>query len=112
VTNPTILSLLTVFEGLAFATLFTSGVVIVGRMLPPSLYSTGNSVAQMVGFGLGPIVGAGLGGLIYEATGPFTLYVAAAACAIAAAIVAWFVLDLPALEEPAETRVTLPADAL
>ena len=33
------------------------------------LYSTGNSVAQMVGFGLGPILGAGLGGLRLPARG-------------------------------------------
>ena len=49
VSNPTIVSLLTVLEGVAFSMLFTTGVVVVGRLLPSTLYSTGNSVAQMVG---------------------------------------------------------------
>ena len=84
--NPTIVSLLTVFEGMAFSLLFTTGVVVVGRLLPSSLYSSGNSVAQMVGFGLGPIIGAGLGGFIYQHAGAVTLYSLASACAVAGAI--------------------------
>ena len=60
-----VLSLLAVFEGIGFSLLFTTGVVIVGRLLPRSLYSTGNAVGQMVSFGIGPILGAGLGGFVY-----------------------------------------------
>ncbi len=69
ISNPTIVSLLTILEGVAFSLLFTTGVVVVGRLLPSSLYSTGNSVAQMVGFGLGPILGAGIGGYVYQHLG-------------------------------------------
>ena len=57
VSNPTILSLLAVFEGIGFSLLFTTAVVVVGRLLPRSLYSTGNAVGQMVAFGIGPILG-------------------------------------------------------
>jgi MFS family permease len=78
--------------------LFTSTVVIVGRMLPDTLYSTGNSLAATVGFGFGPILGAGLGGLVYEGLGPVVLYSGASALCVAGAIVAWFTLGLPALE--------------
>ena len=77
ITNATVVSFLTVFEGMAFSLLFTTGVVVVGRLLPPSLYSTGNSVAAMVGFGLGPILGAGVGGFVYQHAGPLVLYVGA-----------------------------------
>ena len=111
ISNPTIVSLLTVLEGVAFSMLFTTGVVVVGRLLPSSLYSTGNSVAQMVGFGLGPIIGAGVGGFVYETAGPMTLYAgASAARARAAAVVAWFALRGPELDARVTAADDVPAD--
>ena len=100
VSDPTILSLLAVFEGIGFSLLFTTGVVIVGRLLPRSLYSTGNAVGQMVSFGIGPILGAGLGGFVYQHLGARTLYLSACVLALGAALVAWFALATPALSEP------------
>jgi MFS family permease len=91
------------FEGAGFSLLFTTAVVIVGRLLPSSLYSTGNAVSQMVGFGIGPIIGAGLGGLVYEHMGPAVLYTGASGLALAAALVAWFALDVPLLRDPLPT---------
>jgi PPP family 3-phenylpropionic acid transporter len=100
VSDPTILSLLAVFEGIGFSLLFTTGVVIVGKLLPRSLYSTGNAVGQMVSFGIGPILGAGLGGFVYQHLGAPTLYLSACVLALGAALVAWFALATPALSEP------------
>jgi MFS transporter, PPP family, 3-phenylpropionic acid transporter len=100
VSNPTILSLLAVFEGIGFSLLFTTAVVVVGRLLPRSLYSTGNAVGQMVAFGIGPIVGAGFGGLVYQRFGAPTLYLGACVLAFAAAVIAWFALSTPLLSEP------------
>jgi PPP family 3-phenylpropionic acid transporter len=100
VTDPKILSALTVFEGMAFALLFTTGVVIVGRLVPSSLYSTGNSVTQMVAFGLGPILGAGIGGFVYQRIGAFALFASASVLALAAAGVALLALDTPLLAGP------------
>jgi MFS transporter, PPP family, 3-phenylpropionic acid transporter len=97
ISSPTIVSLLTILEGVGFALLFTTSVVVVGRLLPSSLYSTGNSVAQMVGFGIGPIVGGLTGGFVYQHLGPVMLYVGASCFALAGAIAAWFALDTPAL---------------
>ena len=68
------LSLLTVFEGVGFALLFTSGVVIVGNLVPPTLRSTGQSISTMIGFGIGPILGAAAGGYAFEHLGAGTLY--------------------------------------
>ncbi len=108
VSDPAILSFLTVFEGAAFALLFTTGVVVVGRLLPSSLYSTGGSVAAMVGFGIGPILGAGIGGFVFERLGPVTLYAGASVLAISAAGVSWIALSTPALADPeAETEPVL-----
>jgi MFS family permease len=75
-------------------------VVVVGRLLPPTLYSTGNAVSAMVGFGLGPIIGAGIGGWVYQHLGAPVLYAGASALALAGAVVAWFALAVPSLSEP------------
>lgn len=100
ISNPTIVSMLAVFEGFAFSLLFTTGVVIVGRLLPPNLYSTGNAVTAMVGFGIGPIIGAGLGGFVYQGAGALTLYLGAAILAVCGAIAAWVALSPPELSRP------------
>jgi PPP family 3-phenylpropionic acid transporter len=110
ISDPTIVSLLTMLEGVGFSLLFTTGVVVVGRLLPSSLYSTGNSVAQMVGFGLGPVLGAGIGGFVYETAGPMTLYSGASALALSGGVVAWFALRGPALDRPVTAADDVPAD--
>jgi PPP family 3-phenylpropionic acid transporter len=99
VSDPTVLSALTMLEGVGFSLLFTTSVVIVGRLLPASLYSTGNAVNAMVGFGIGPIIGAGIGGFVYQRLGAGVLYGSASALAVSAAVVAWFALNVPALRE-------------
>lgn len=98
--SPRIVSFLTVFEGLGFALLFTTSVVAIGRMVPPSLYSTGQSVSMMVGFGLGPIIGAGIGGFVYDSFGPVVLYPAASVLALSGGLVAWAALDKRSLRTP------------
>jgi len=100
VSSPTVLSVLTMLEGVGFSLLFTTGVVIIGRLLPASLYSTGNAVSAMVGFGIAPIIGAGVGGFIYQHLGAPVLYGSASALALSAAVVAWFALNTPALRDP------------
>jgi len=100
ISNPTVVSMLAVFEGLAFGLLFTTSVVIVGRLLPSSLYSTGNSMTAMVGFGIGPIIGAGIGGFVYQEIGPLALYAGSSVLAVCGAVAGWFALSTPALSEP------------
>jgi MFS transporter, PPP family, 3-phenylpropionic acid transporter len=98
--DPTIVSILTVLEGAGFALLFTSGVVIVGRLVPPSLHSTGLSIAVTTGFGVAPMLGAGIGGFVYERLGAVTLYTGTSLLALTAAVVAWFALATPSLAQP------------
>jgi MFS family permease len=100
VEDPTIVSVLTVFEGAGFALLFTTAVVVIGRMLPSTLYSTGQSLAGTVGFGIAPIVGAGLGGWVFDAFGTVTLYVGASILALTGGAVAWGALSAPTLAHP------------
>jgi PPP family 3-phenylpropionic acid transporter len=101
VEDPTLLSVLTVFEGAGFALLFTTMVVVIGRMLPSTLYSTGQSLAATMGFGIAPIIGAGIGGLVFDRHGPATLYVGASLLTLCGAAVAWLALSTPALSRPA-----------
>jgi MFS family permease len=98
--NPTIASALFVFEGAGFALLFTTGVVIVGRLVPASLASTGQSMAVTVSFGIAPILGAGLGGVVFGRLGALALYAGASALTLSGGIVAWFALATPELDEP------------
>ena len=98
--DPTIVSILTMLEGVAFGLMFTTGVVVTGRLLPQTLYSSGNAMIGMVALGLGPIVGAGIGGFVYQHAGTVVLYTGASALALAGALVAWFALSTPALSEP------------
>ena len=100
--SPTIVSMLTIFEGTAFGLIFTTSVVIIGRLVPESLYSTGNSMVAMVSFGIGPILGAGVGGFVYQYLGSTVLFSAAAALALAGAGVAWIALRTPQLSGPSE----------
>jgi MFS family permease len=60
----------------------------------------------MVGFGIGPIIGAGLGGFVYQRLGPGVLYGAASALAVSAAVVAWFALNVPTLRDPRSVEPT------
>ncbi len=108
--SPRVVSALTTFEGVGFALLFTTGVVVIGRMVPPSLYSTGQSVATTAGFGLGPILGAGLGGIVYDAFGPVVLYAAASLLALCGGAVAWIALGDERLRrpEPVEAEAGAP----
>ncbi|HEX7463422.1 MAG TPA: MFS transporter [Actinomycetota bacterium] len=101
ISNPLFISLASVFEGLGYGLLFTSGVVIVGKLLPRSLYSSGQSIAGMVAFGVASIVGAGLGGWLYWTLGSVTAYVASSAVAFVGAFLAYLALDTPLLSSPA-----------
>jgi MFS family permease len=107
ISDPTVLSFATLLEGIGWGLVFTTSVVCVGKLVPASLYSTATSLQWMVGFGIGPIIGAGAGGWVYQHAGPGMLYACASAFASSAAAVAWFVLSVPALvrgetAEPAE----------
>ncbi|MDQ4109053.1 MAG: MFS transporter [Actinomycetota bacterium] len=109
VESRTIVSLLAVFEGAGFSLLFTTSILVVGKLLPSSLYSTGNSIAAMVGFGIGPIIGAGLGGVVYGRLGSTTLFIGSAVLALLGGVAAMVALRIPALDTPLE-ELLLPGE--
>jgi MFS transporter, PPP family, 3-phenylpropionic acid transporter len=103
----TVVSLLAVFEGAGFSLLFTTSILVVGKLLPSSLYSSGNSLGAMVGFGIGPILGAGIGGVVYDELGPRTLFVGSAVLAAAGGVAALVALRTPALDTPLEEALAV-----
>ena len=56
VKSPVVIAVLNGFEGVGFALLFVSGVMVVGKLVPRHLQATGQSLMQMVraGIGAGP----------------------------------------------------------
>ena len=98
--DPVIVSALTFLEGIGFALVFTMTVVIVGKLVTPSLYSTGQAIAATVGFGIAPILGGLVGGWAYERLGATVLYLGASAMALLAAGIAYRALDDPELVRP------------
>jgi PPP family 3-phenylpropionic acid transporter len=98
--DPTIVSVLAVLEGVGFSLLFTTSILIVGKLLPSSLYSSGNSISSMVGFGIGPIIGGGLGGIVYGRLGSTTLFVGSSIVTLLGGLVALVALRTPELDTP------------
>ena len=86
VKDPVVIAVLNGFEGVGFALLYVSGVMVVGKLVPKHLQATGQSMMQMVGQGLGPVLGASIGGVIYGRFGPPALFLGAAASTLLAAI--------------------------
>ena len=99
VKSPVVIAVLNGFEGVGFALLYVGGVMVVGKLVPRHLQATGQSVMQMVGQGLGPVLGASIGGVVYGRLGPPALFLGAAGSVMLAALVIWFTLSLPAFSE-------------
>jgi PPP family 3-phenylpropionic acid transporter len=102
VNDPTIVSVLAMFEGAGFSLLFTTSVLVVAKLVPSSLYSSGNSITAMVGFGLGPILGGGVGGFVYQNLGSFSLFAGSSALAALGGVAALLALRTPELDSPLE----------
>jgi PPP family 3-phenylpropionic acid transporter len=93
VKDPVVIAVLNGVEGVGFALLYVSGVMAVGKLVPKHLRATGQTMLQMVGQGLGPVLGASIGGVVYGRSGPRALFLGAAASTLLAATVIWFTLS-------------------
>jgi len=90
--SPLVISLVASADGIAFALIYTSVVVIVGYLVPRELLSTGQTLAQMLGWEIAPIVGASLGGVVFARLGAPALFAGAGTLAAVGAAVVWLVL--------------------
>jgi PPP family 3-phenylpropionic acid transporter len=103
--DPATVSVLAVLEGAGFSLLFTTAILVVGKLLPSSLYSSGNSIAAMVGFGIGPVIGAGLGGVVYRHLGSTSLFIGSSAIALLGGVAAMVALRTPELDTPLQEQL-------
>ena len=111
VSSPVALSLLFPFEGLGFALLLASGVPIVGRLVPPQLHGTGQSLSGMTWMGLAPIVGGPVGGWLYATTGPVALYAGSSALCLVGGAIVWRTLTDERFTRPTRASSDAPEPA-
>jgi MFS family permease len=89
VSNPTAVAAIKVAGGAAFGLTYAALVVITGRLVSVRLRNTGQTLLQIFGAGIGPIVGPAVGGFVYVHLGPSSLFLIAAAGVVAGILVVW-----------------------
>ena len=90
--SPLALALVATGDGVAFALTYVGVVVIVGRLVPRRLLSTGQTITQTVGWGVGAVVGPSIGGLVFARLGAPALFGGAAALCLGGGAWVWFAL--------------------
>jgi hypothetical protein len=104
-----------VFTGVSFGLAYAATVVITSRLVPGDRQASGQGLL-MVAAGLGPVVGAALGGLVYQTLGPQPLFLGAAALMAIGAGLAALALRSPAFRvergdvPPAQESNEVPVD--
>jgi PPP family 3-phenylpropionic acid transporter len=78
--------------GVAFGSLTAARVLLVPRLLPEKLQTTGQVLVVASTTGLGAVLGSLIGGFAYGSVGPMVFFVGAGGVAIAGGIASWFVL--------------------
>ena len=106
--DPTVVAAVKALGGIGFGMIYGAVVVITGRMVPDHLRNTGQTVVQTTSMGIAPIIGSGLGGLVWVHLGPTTLFASAAACATLGTAVVWVALSGDVV---AGTSSPVPPDA-
>jgi PPP family 3-phenylpropionic acid transporter len=90
--DPLVLALVASVDGVAFAFVYVGVVVIVGHLVPERLLATGQSLAQLFGWSVTPIIGASVGGFVFARLGAPALFGGASALCVAGASLVWLVL--------------------
>jgi PPP family 3-phenylpropionic acid transporter len=79
-------------QGAGFGLKYGALVVLTGRLVPDRLRNTGQTMMQLAHWSLGPVIGPAIGGFIYVALGPPTLFAGAAVVATGGALLAWWAI--------------------
>jgi len=90
ISNPVAAMGVQLLHGLSFAAFLVGGVTYINERTPEGLSTTAQALFNSVTFGLGAIVGALLGGYLYENFGMSVLFQSLALLAVTALIVFWF----------------------
>ena len=84
--EPVAIALVKLLTGVGFALAYVGSVLIVDDLVPEALRGTGQGLARAVCFGLAPILGSLVGGVVYDVGGPAALFLGCAAAAAAAGV--------------------------
>ncbi|HLZ94448.1 MAG TPA: MFS transporter [Candidatus Dormibacteraeota bacterium] len=96
VSDPFAAALIKLVAGVAFAFVYVSSVIIADELSPSHLRATSQALVKSVMFGLAPIVGALLGGLVYQNFGARAMFLGSIAVVCAAGAIALAVVRPPA----------------
>ncbi len=107
--DPVVITVTTAIRGAGFGLSYVALVVLMGRLVPPSLRNSGQVLMQTAS-GFGPVLGQAVGGVVYSRLGPSVFFAGAAVVAAAGAGVIWRVLArLPDSGVPASTPLSIAA---
>ncbi|MFL5766227.1 MAG: MFS transporter [Actinomycetota bacterium] len=90
--DPSTVAILRAASGIAFALVYPSLVLITGKIVPREFRNTGQ-VLLGTSRDLAPIIGSAVGGIVFTHLGASALFLGAAACAAAGALIVWIALE-------------------
>jgi MFS transporter, PPP family, 3-phenylpropionic acid transporter len=75
--------------GIGFGLVYPTLVVITGRLVPEHARNSGQALMSICSFGLAPVIGGAIGGVVYEHVGPPQLFAGSAVGIAVGAAVVW-----------------------
>jgi PPP family 3-phenylpropionic acid transporter len=112
ITQPTLLLSAGVLQGLGFGLFATSSVRLVADLAPPALVATYQGLLSAAVWGLAPLVGGPLGGVIFDAAGPVAVFLVAGAVTTIAGVGLLLALRGGVFRPPAATPESLTPEAV
>jgi MFS transporter, PPP family, 3-phenylpropionic acid transporter len=85
-TTPLMMLLLSPIRGLGFGMFLVGTVTIINQRAPEGMYATYQGLLNSLCWGLAPLIGGPLAGLLYESTGPSNLFLINAAMTVMAGL--------------------------
>jgi hypothetical protein len=104
-------SLIKLVAGVAFAFVYVSSVIIADELSPIHLRATSQALVKSVMFGLAPIAGALIGGLVYQSLGARSMFLGSIAVVGGAGVIALFVIRPPVTSPVAAVAEPQPAES-
>jgi PPP family 3-phenylpropionic acid transporter len=89
VANAVAVTLIRIAIGVGFGLVYPTLVVITGRLVPARVRNSGQALMSICSFGLAPVIGGAIGGIVYEHVGPPQLFAGSAVGIAIGAAVVW-----------------------